>query len=144
MDSDRDTLADYVLDICERHNLTMRQASIRSGLDPSTIAKIVRRGKHGGAASPATLQAIADALGADFRRMMVLAGHLDQPLEAGPDDGDLVYDILRIQEVWRKLRHVDPDAARRLAEHTLAVSNTMLDAIGKENLEEAQEPRKEE
>lgn len=122
-------LAKYLLSVCGSQNLTMRQASIRSGLDPSTIAKIVRRNhRDGGGAEPSTLQALADNLGADFQRMMVLAGHLDPPIGVDSDE-DLEYDILRLQELYRRLRRISPDAASRLVAATLAQASALLEVV---------------
>lgn len=122
-------LAEYLLSVCRSQNLTMRQASIRSGLDPSTIAKIVRRNRRdGGGAEPSTLAALADSLSADFQRMMVLAGHLDPPLEVDSDE-DLEYDILRLQGLWRKLRRISPEASSRLVAATLAQASACLEVI---------------
>lgn len=131
MSDGRGPLAEYLLELCESQNLTMRQASIRSGLDPSTIAKIVRRSKHGGAAEPATLQALADTLNGDFHRMMVLAGHLDEPPEVEENE-DLTFSILRLQGIWRELWRLDPETAERFVDATLAASTAVRDAARKE------------
>jgi len=140
MSDDHSPLASYLLALCKSQSLTMRQASIQSGLDPSTIAKIVQRSKYGGGAEPATLQTLADHLNGDFQRMMVLAGHLDAPLEIveGADDDELAEEVLLLHEIWRKIRRLDPQVADQLAAATISSSRAYLDGLTRE-----QERRKE-
>lgn len=110
------TLGEYLLLLCERHNLSMRRASERAGLDPTTIAQIVRRGKTS-TPRPDTLRLIADALGGNYRYMMQLAGHLppapSTPLTAIP----------RLQEFVTRLA----DLPRREQELIMATALMLLD-----------------
>lgn len=80
---------------------------MKAGLAPETISQIVRRGKTS-TPRPDTLQLIADALGGSYRRMMVLAGYLED-VEGfnglDPDIKDVVYTLL---DRWDRIAELDP------------------------------------
>ncbi len=75
--AERSPLGKYIIELCERQNLSMREASRRADLGVETIGTIVRRGKTT-RPYPSTLFAIAKALGGSYRRMMYLAGHEEE------------------------------------------------------------------
>jgi len=73
----------------------LREASMKAGLAPETLSKILRRGASS-TPRPDTIQQIADALGGDYIEMMRLAGHLETP----------EVEALRPTETWRKLGEI--------------------------------------
>ena len=104
----------YILKLCQDQNLSMREASIRSGLSPEAIGVIVRRGATS-KPRPDTLRLIADGIGGDFNRMMILAGHL--PPEPDPDRlEDFNYVTRVLAELPEEYRVTAMDAIQDIAE----------------------------
>jgi len=68
----------YIWDLCQARNWSLREASMKAGLAPETLSKILRRGASS-TPRPDTIQQIADALGGDFVELMRLAGHIETP-----------------------------------------------------------------
>ena len=104
-------LGQYLVDLVGRQNLSLREASMRAGLAPDTISKILRRGETS-TPRPQTLQLLADGLGGNFDYMMHLAGHAPLPEEGA--DPELVATANRLIEIWQVLRRIDPDRAQEL------------------------------
>jgi transcriptional regulator with XRE-family HTH domain len=104
-------LGQYIVQLCQKQNLSMREASSRSGLAPETISKILRRGEST-RPRPQTLQAMADGLGGDFEHLMVLAGHL--PAIAEGQDPEIERKARQLQALWREVRATAPEALERL------------------------------
>lgn len=118
-------LGNYILELCERQNLSMREASIRSDLSPETIGVIVRRGVST-KPRPETLRQIADALGGSFQKMMVLAGHL--PPSNNTLDPELVAIADELIDIWYDLKELDPESAERLTRIAVLQAEMVLAA----------------
>ena len=104
-------LGAYILELCDKNNMSMREASMESGLSPETIGVIVRRGKTT-KPRPDTLRQIASGLGGSYEYMMQLAGHWPKP-DNGVDPR-LQDTANRLIEVWEVLLKLDPQAAENL------------------------------
>lgn len=118
-------LGDYILDLCERQNLSMREASIRSDLSPETIGVIVRRGTTT-KPRPETLRQIAGALNGSFQYMMQLAGHLERKENLNTIDPALQSIADQLIEIWYEVRDLDPEAAARLTQIAVLQSELVL------------------
>ena len=116
-------LGQYILELCQRQNLSLREASVKSNLAPETISQILRRGRSTKPRSD-TLNAIADALGGDFTQMMRLAGHLPPaPTESRLREAEEVTQVLASipegpirDEAIAAIRAIALDARRRASE----------------------------
>lgn len=100
-------LGEYVDELRRAQNLSWRKASYKCGLSPEALSMLVRRGKTS-TPRPSTLRAIADGLGGNYERMMMLAGHLDAPTrgETPPEVQQLVNQII---DAYNAIKH-DPQA----------------------------------
>lgn len=105
-------LGEYLLKLCRQRNLSMREASVRAGLGTETIGTIVRRG-NSTKPRPDTLWQIATAIGGDFERMMVLAGHMPAPASVDAQRINLRRKVDRIAEL---LSTLPPNLQDRLAD----------------------------
>lgn len=110
-----ETIADYLAELCKGQNLSFRRASMKAGLAPETIGKIVNRG-NSSTPRPDTLRLIADRLGGDFALMMRLAGHLPPLPEPHEDIPEGAREVLeQVLALWRDIKDKDPEAVHRLA-----------------------------
>ena len=123
---DTSRLGEYILGLLDKHNLSMREASIRAGLSPAAVNMIVRRGKLT-QPRPDTLQALASVLDGDFRYMMQLAGHL--PSRNDDRNSRLQYRVDEIAAIWDRVDALDPDTADRLLAVVKAQGEMALLAI---------------
>jgi len=73
---------------------------------------LVRRGSLS-TPRPSTLQAIADGLGGNYERMMILAGHLEAPEQVAPSP-EVRALIDHLIDVYLEIRH-DPAAVQAFA-----------------------------
>jgi transcriptional regulator with XRE-family HTH domain len=108
--TDTTPLAEYILELCKQQNMSMREASIRSGLGTETIGMIVRRGKTT-TPRPGTLRLIADALSGSYQRMMILAGHAEESAEfdgVHPGVKEVIYRLIEYNHI---LTDIDPSGA---------------------------------
>lgn len=114
-DNEYSELGRYIVALCQAQNLSLRQASMRSGLDPTTISKILQRDRQN-TPTPETLEKIAGGLNGDYLRMMSLAGHLPpvEVLDGVVDDTELYTKIQRLQDLIWQVAQQDRDAAARL------------------------------
>jgi len=96
------TLGEYIGDLCEERGLSMRAASMRAGLAPETVSKILRRGPTTRPRAD-TLLAIAEAIGGDYARMLELAGYMQDGAEAVLRDAVLRRKIERLAQVFDAL-----------------------------------------
>ena len=112
MDSDF-PLGQYILELVRGQHLSMREASMKAGLAPETISQILRRGSLS-RPRPETLEMIADALGGDYTRMMILAGHLPSPRKNNGIDPELRAKADELIAIWEELKKSDPESANRL------------------------------
>ena len=108
-------LSQYILELLKNQNLSMREASMKAGLAPETISQIIRRGKTS-TPRPDTLRLIASALGGSYQKMMILAGHMEEPPGFNgikPEIREVVYELI---EIWSELEELDPsgEALREL------------------------------
>ncbi len=118
-------LSRYILALCEVQNLSQRQASERSGLDATTISKIVARDGQS-VPTPATLEKLATGLNGDYLYMMSLAGHLS-PVGAGEGfDTELSTKFKRLQALIREVAAEDLEGARRLMSLVITPFEIML------------------
>jgi len=102
-------LGRYIDELRQQQNLSWRRASYRCGLSPETLSTVVRRGNIS-TPRPATLQAIADGLGGNYERMMILAGHLEPPEPVSPSP-EVRAMIDHLIDVYLAIRH-DPAAVQ--------------------------------
>jgi transcriptional regulator with XRE-family HTH domain len=119
-------LGQYIVALTEAQNLSLRQASVKSDLDPTTIARILQRDGTS-VPTPETLAKIADGLDGDFYRMMTLAGHL--PGDQGGidiEDAELYAKFQRLQTLVQEVAEKDPEAARRLMGMIITPFEVML------------------
>lgn len=132
MGDDYTELGQYIMALCTAQNLSLRQASMRAGLDPTTIARILQRdGQNIPRAD--TLAKIAGALNGDFYHMMGLAGHLPPVGEQETIEGvELYAKFQRLQHLVRELEKRDPEAANRLMGMVITPFEIMLALEGEE------------
>ncbi len=108
-------LGRYILNLCESNRLTMRKASMKAGLAPETISKILRSGDRQ-TPRPETLRLIADNLGGSYDEMMRMAGHL--PSAPASESGDIGPEaraaLAGVLNVWKRIKDQDPDTLRYL------------------------------
>lgn len=128
-------LGQYIVALVGAQNMSLRQASIKAGLEGTTIAKILQRDGRV-IPTPQTLDRIARGLNGDFLHMMRLAGHL--PPEASQDtdtidDPELYAKFQRLHDLIRQVAEKDRDAAARLMGLVITPFEVML------ALEEAEE-----
>lgn len=128
-------LGQYIVDLVDGQNLSLREASMRAGLAPDTISKILRRGETN-TPRPSTLQMIADGLGGNFDYMMHLAGHAPLPESGNPE---LVATANRLIEIWQLLRKLDPERARELERIAVMQAEMVLAAARAGRQREANE-----
>lgn len=120
-----DTLGQYILDLCDKQNLSMRQASIRAGLSEDTIGVIVRRDTR---PRPETLKAISEGIDGDFQLMMILAGHIEPPSLQG-FDREVVALGRQLQEEWQRLIKADPEHAVEIMRSTIIQAQALRVAL---------------
>ena len=120
--AERSPLGKYIVELCERENLSMRRASEKAGLGTETIGSIVRRGKTT-RPRPYTLFSIAKALGGSYRRMMYLAGHEEEMDESRLAEGDEIAEQIALlpdgpsrEELMAYIRALLATAHRRARE----------------------------
>ena len=125
--SEYSELGQYIKALCESHNLSLRQASIRAGLESTTIAKILQRDGRV-VPTPHTLDRIAKGLGGDFLHMMRLAGHLPPEVSQDEtiDDPELYTKMQRLMSLIRQVAERDRDAAARLMGLVITPFEVML------------------
>lgn len=128
-------LGAYLVDSCERHNLSMREASLRAGLSDATISVIVRRGDDT-TPRPETLQTLARTLDGDFQHMMRLAGHLPPAPQRAIDDERLQAKLQRLTEVLSRL---PPDLQARIMEQAILLAE-VVDAAYRRSARDEGEP----
>ena len=140
-------LGEYILELCERNRLSMREASIEAGLGTETIGVIIRRGNTT-TPRPDTLRLIADALGGNYEYMMRLAGHLD-PLPP-QDDPELRAMLDEIARLWQIIKKHQPDRIPTLARMAQMQAELVLAAaraasgLGREETRERERDQAEE
>lgn len=128
MDKDKEELTElsrYILALCEVQNLSMRQGSERSGLDPTTISKIVQRDGRS-VPRPGTLERLAEGLNGDYLYMMGLAGHLAPVDQESELDAELATKFKRLRALVRQVAENDLEGARRLMSLVITPFEIML------------------
>lgn len=106
-------LGSYIVKLCEAQNLSLRQASLRAGLEAGTLSKILRRDGQS-VPNPDTLGKIARGLNGDYLHMMSLAGHLP---ESGHDEelsAEIQAKLKRLDTLVREVARRDPARAAEL------------------------------
>jgi transcriptional regulator with XRE-family HTH domain len=121
-------LNEYVLALCKAQNLSLRQAALRSGVDTSTISKMLQRDGES-VARPDTLERLAAGLNGDYLQMMRLAGYLPEHKGNGEglEDAELQAKIAYLEDLIVRVAEKDRDAARRLLGMVIAPFEIMLD-----------------
>lgn len=120
-------LNEYVLALCKAQNLSLRQAALRSGVDTSTISKMLQR-DGASVARPDTLERLAAGLNGDYLQMMRLAGYLPEKGDGeGSEDAELQAKIAYLEDLIRRVAEKDRDAAARLLGMVIAPFEIMLD-----------------
>jgi transcriptional regulator with XRE-family HTH domain len=135
-------LGQYIVALVDSHNLSLRKASLRSGLDATTIARILQRDGTN-IPTPETLQKLADGLGGDFYRMMALAGHLPPADATDEMEAELYAKFQRLQELVRQVAQRDPEEAKRLMGMVITPFEIMLALEGREVGEYVEREREE-
>lgn len=107
MPTENTPLAEYILDLLEKQNMSMREGSMRAGLAPETISQVIRRGRTN-TPRPDTLRLIATALGGSYRKMMVLAGHLEPQPGIGGMDPEIQEIVEELIDRWDSIARRDP------------------------------------
>lgn len=120
-------IADYITDLLAKHNLSQREGSMKAGLAPETLSKII--GRRSSIPRPETLRAIADGLGGDFETMMILAGHLEEPPIAPTMDQAVQQHVLRLSMLWGRVNQVAPNLLSWLAEQAVNQAELVLAAV---------------
>ena len=110
---DKTPLAQYLQEVCDDQNLSLRQASLMCNLSPEAVSQLVRRGRIS-QPRPATLMQIAEGLGLSFEYLMRLAGHLPPLPESDPLTPEARAMANQIQAIWREINEADPDALAHL------------------------------
>ena len=118
-------LGRYIDELRQQQNLSWRKASYRCGLSPETLSMLVRRGNLS-TPRPATLQAIADGLGGNYERLMILAGHWKEPGQTSPSP-EVRALLDHLVRVYQDIRH-DP-AARQAFATSIRVQADALRAV---------------
>jgi transcriptional regulator with XRE-family HTH domain len=136
MDEDSE-LAQYILQLCNRHNLSMRAASMRAKLAPETISQIIRKG-NAMRPRPETLYQIAHALGGDFYHMLELAGHVPPHSDSRDIPIHIRAAVDEIVHIWRKLGDLDPEAQRQLMNIAIIQAEAFLATTQRRTEKEAE------
>ena len=102
-------LKDWLIDQCERRNLSWSEASRRAGVAPNSISEIVNGTRPG----VKRLTALAEFFGVSPEYLMRMSGHLP-PADNHDHDPRLVETADRLIEVWEVLLKLDPQAAENL------------------------------
>ncbi len=106
MNHDKDPFVAYIMDLLHRHNYSMREGSLASGLSDDAIGTILRRWPNA-KPRPGTLQAIAEHLGGDTVTLWQLAGIVhtaDKLIEVPPESPDIA-----------RLTHLTAELAEQVA-----------------------------
>ena len=101
-------LKDWLIDQCERHNLSWSEASRRAGVAPNSISEIVNGTRPG----VKRLTALAEFFGVSPEYLMRMSGHL--PPVNNHTDPELQDTANRLIEMWEVLKKLDPPSAVRL------------------------------
>ena len=118
-------LGHYINNLRLARNLSLRKASYTCGLSPETIRTIISRGALS-TPRPDTLQAIADGLGGNYERLMILAGHWKEPGQTSPSP-EVRALLDHLVRVYQDIRH-DP-AARQAFATSIRVQADALRAV---------------
>jgi transcriptional regulator with XRE-family HTH domain len=137
MDEYTSPLGQYIVDLLNRHNLSMREASIRADLSPETVSQIVRRGRTT-RPRPETLYQLAHALGGDFYHMLELAGHVPPHSDSRDIPIHIRAAVDEIVHIWRKLGDLDPEAQRQLMNIAIIQAEAFLATTQRRTEKEAE------
>lgn len=137
MGHDYTPLGQYIVDLCERQNLSWREASMRSNLAPETISKILRRDGRS-TPRPDTLQLLADGLGGDFTKMMLLAGHLQPPPDTSGADPAMKAKAAELVDLWHRIEELSPERARQIMSIAFIQAEMALAASRADNIEHSE------
>lgn len=110
MRNDND-LATWLITECEKRNLSWAEASRRANISPNTISDAV----NGTSIGHKRLLALAEFFGRAPEDVFRMAGLLP-PLPSSNNGlpPEIVAATLEIQEIWRRVYRMDPEAAREL------------------------------
>jgi len=117
-------IAAWLIDECNKQNLSWAEASRRAGVAQNTISQIV----NGTPAGPKRLTALADYFGVPHQFIFELAGLLDPPPSEDSDPLTRRY-VDELLNIWHELRDSDPDAAQRLMGITIMQAEMVLAAV---------------
>jgi len=116
-------LAAWLVEECNKRNLSWAEASRRAGVAANTISQVV----NGTPAGPKRLAALAEYFDAPIEQIYQFAGLLPEPDD--PDHDPLVQRYAEeLLAIWRQLRDTNPDAARRLMSITIMQAEMVLAA----------------
>jgi len=118
-------LAAWLVDECNKRNLSWSEASRRAGVSHNTISQIV----NGVPAGPKRLVALAEYFNAPQEWVFQLAGLLPEPRTDGNIDPLVQRYVDELLSIWHELKDTDENAAQRLMGITIMQAEMLLAAI---------------